>query len=367
MDENNEQVVDTIETLDTEVAETSNVEDEGPTFDDLAKEKLAIEDENDPLNQKSLENISKMLENSQMLVQIMQSQWEASARELSLNDKHMRMLAAVNDKYKENPPEHLTQEQLEEWDYLNGIDKITDEDIDEIFEEGHPVRGVDHSQTVDRIKGACKDFYGWLQTMRYYRQLHDAFLELNELEEEKNLNELREVADKEEDPDKKAEMLKSIDLYYNRKYLDFLAEPLPDEDRERIIAALDDEKKIKYWIDRCRQKLDSLKISSKFILEVSKFEKRFLEEKYHGNSNVFLVYFMMTSIYSDTGDKKSDGRTKVVSMVMALDAVIRNTWKEDKRDRVLDNIRKFEDQFLGKVPVNELTNPTAEEPTTSEE
>lgn len=341
--------------------EENNVQENEVAFEESVDEKLAIANENDPLDQKSLKNISQMLENARMMVSIMQSQWDASAKELSLNDKHMRMLAAVNDKYKVSPPEHLTEDQLNDWDYLNGIDHITDEDIDEIFEEDHPVRGVDHSQTVDRIKGACKDFYGWLQTMRYYKQLNDAFIQLNELEEEKNILELKETAEKEEDPEKKEMMLLSIESYYDTKYLDFLGKELPQDDIDRVIKALSDANKIKYWIDRCRAKLTSLKLSSKFILEISKFEKRYLEEKYHANSNVLLVYFMMYSIYSDNGDPKSEGRTRTISMVMALDAVMRNTWTEEKKNRVLDNIRKFEDQFLGKVPVNELTNPTSEE------
>ena len=40
-------------------------------------------------------------------------------------------------------------------------------------------------------------------------------------------------------------------------------------------------------------------------------------------------------------------------MVMALDGFIRNTWNEDRKKMILDNIRAFEDQFLDVVPTLE--------------
>lgn len=336
------------EVMNTSV-ETEDENKDKP-FAEEAGKKLAIEDEKDPLNEKSMENITNMLKNMEQMVMIMQSQWEASARELSLNDTHMRQLADINMKYRTNPPEEISEEDLQNWDYLNGIDKITDEEINEIFEEGHPVRGVDHSQTVDRIKGACKDFFGWVQMMKEYRNVHDAYLQLNELEEEKQIAELKERAEKEEDPEKKEAMLASIDLYYNRKYLKFLTEPVDDDFRDAICGALKDEKKVSYWIKRCRDKLTQLKISNKFILEIAQFEKRFLEEKYHKCSNVLLLYFMRTCIYAEAGNKKDDTRTKVVCMVMALDGVIRKTLPQERIDEILNNVRALEDQFIDSVP-----------------
>lgn len=314
-------------------------------------------DENDPLSGKSRKNVEEMLKNVEGMVRIMESQWMASARELGLKDEHMKKLAVLNDKYKQEPPEHLTEEQRQEWDYLNGIDHLTDEDIDSVFEEDHKVRGVDHTQTIDRIKGACQDFFQYLAIMKEYRAIHDAYIKLLELEEEKEIQELQAQADAEQDPDKKAGMLRSIDLYYNRKYLTFLKDELSEEDKTRIVKALGDEKKVEYWIKRTRDKLGSLKISSKFILECSQFEKRFLEEKYHKCSNVLLLYFMQTCIYSDTGNKKDDARTRTVCMVMAIDAVVRKTMSKERMEEVMNNIRALEDQFINIVPVP----PTAEE------
>lgn len=336
------------------VEETTPVgEAELVTTEEVAEEvnNKAIADEENPLNEQSSKNLSQLLTNLQGMVQIMESQWMASARELDLKDIHMRQLAAVNDKYKENPPEHLTEEQRNEWDYLNGIDKITDEDIHAIFPEGHKIYGVDHSQTVDRIKGACQDFYAWVSIMREYRNVHDAYIKLIELEEEKQIEELKVLAEKEIDEEKKAAMQESIDMYYNRKYLKWLSEPVDDFTKHRIVKILSDESKASYVINRCRDKLKQLKISSKFILELSQFEKRYLDEKYQKCSNVLLSYFMNTAVYNmEASDKKDDGRVKIVCMVMALDAIVRNTLDEEKKQMILDNITAFEDQFIDIVP-----------------
>ena len=146
--------------------------------------------------------------------------------------------------------------------------------------------------------------------------MHDAYIQLIELEEEKQIEQLKTLAETEEDPEKKAGMMESVDMYYNRKYLKWLADPMDDLAKKRILNALSDEKKAQYMINRCRDRLKQLKISSKFILELSQFEKRFLEEKYHKCSNVLLTYFMNTAIYMDPNNKKDDGRTKTVCMVM---------------------------------------------------
>lgn len=326
------------------------LEVENTVTEEAEDKNVAIADEENPMNEQSSENIQQLLKNIESVVQLMQSQWEASARELDLKDVHMRQLAVVNDRHKVEPPADLDEKALAEWDYLNGIDHMTEEEVNEIFEEGHTVRGVDHSQTVDRIKGACQDFFGWLSTLREYRNVQTAYFKLIELEEEKQIEELKMLAENETDEEKKKGMLESVDMYYNRKYLKFLAEPVDDVMKARIIKALSSTEKVQYMINRTRDKLQAMNISSKFILELSKFEKRFLDEKYHQNSNVLLLYFMYTCMYSDAKKKTDDARVKTVCMVMGLDGIIRNTWDEEKRTEMMNNINAFEDQFIGLCP-----------------
>ena len=59
---------------------------------------------------------------------------------------------------------------------------------------------------------------------------------------------------------------------------------------------------------------------------------------------------MQTIIYCDTYDKKDIKRTKSVCMVFALDNCIRNQWEEDKKERIMNNVRAFCDQIIDMLP-----------------
>jgi len=350
------------ETAQEEIKENETVE---AVQEEIAESGPIELDPENPINEMSMKQIEELMKQAEMMVQIMQNQWSASARELHINDTHMKELGKWNDDHRTPMPEDISEEERNNWDHLNGIDCITEEEVNRIFGEEHPIHGVMFSQTVDRIKAACNDFFGWLTTMREYRQIHDAYLELLEVEEEKNIEVLKAKAEEEEDPEKKAKMQESIDLYYDRKFLGWLAKPFAEDERDRILKALGDPKKIEYWLERCRTKLSQLKISQKFILEIAQFEQRFLPEKYHKANNVLLLYFMATCGYCKASDPEDDGRVKTVCMVIALDAFIRNTWREERKQNLLNNIIAFEDQFIDfiKEPEteHEVTPPITEE------
>ena len=163
------------------------------------------------------------------------------------------------------------------------------------------------------------------------------------------LSTLAEVVEVLEDPEKKEMMQKSIDLYINRKTLGFLRDPIDEKTMERILSNYKNEHKVSYWIQRTRDKLKQMKISQKFILEISHFETRFLEEKYHKCDNMLLMYFMSMIVYMDINNKDNPDRNKVACMVFALDRVIRNKMSEEQKKIVIDNIIALEDQFLAKL------------------
>ena len=338
------------ESLNTEkISEGTNEEIEAIEANVDEEATLINPEDEDLLNEENMRQLSLTLKSLEGTIKTMESLWLASASELSLKDEHMRQISMYNDKYKTPAPEGMTDEERSEWDYLNGIDKMTDEDIESIFEEGHPIYGVDHSQTIDRIKGAAEDFFNWLTSIREYRNIHDAYLKLLEMQEEENMNKLREAANKEPDEQKKQFMIEQIELYYKRKNLGFLADEIDEFTKNKILSVLTDEKKAEYYINRCRDKLNQLKISNKIILEISQFEKRFLEEKYHKCSQVLLTYFMSTCIFTDMAKKEDEGRIRTICMVMALDSIIRNTINEEKKNIIHDNIRKLEDQFINNI------------------
>ena len=352
---------ETTEEVATEPAEVVDTASE-TTEEAVAGDPKAIKNPDNPLEGASIEKIEQLLKNVQSIVQVMEERWRASERELDLKNHHIQELHKWNEEHK-TPKSEETPE--EEWDALNGLDSLTDEEIHRIFGDEHRIYGVDHSQTLDRIKGAMDDFMHWILAMREYNQIHDAYIQLLEMEEDKNIKILQAKADAEEDPERKKIFQDSIDLYYDNKLLGFLKNPLDEKFITRTVNALSDVKKVDYWIQRTREKLKQLKISSKFILEISQFEKRILEEKYWGNSNVFLLYFMQLCIYSNIGDKNDSDRLKVICIISAMDGIMRGTLQKDRREQVLNNIRAFEDQFLGLCPEpakkEEITPPMVED------
>lgn len=320
-----------------------------PEIEVAEEDPKAIEDAENPLAGNSMKNMAQLIKQVGEMVKIMEAQWGSSKEEFKLTDNHMKLLYQYNEEHMTAMPDYLTDEEKDKWDHFNGLNDIPEEKVLEIFGEDHPIIGVMHTQTLDRIKDVTNEFFSWMTTLKEYSQINDAYLNLIETEEEANMSHLRAVMEKETDPEKKATLQASLDLYYNRKYLDFLAEPMDERTVKKLVEAFSDKNKITYWLNRSQDKLKQLKISTKIILEISQFEKRFLPEKYHKASNMLLLHFMQTVIYCNCGDKNDDGRTKAVCMVLTLDRVVRKTASKDVYDRVIENIMKFEENFLDKI------------------
>lgn len=332
-------------------------------------EKVAVISEETPDNQKLItdeenplggefdeKRFIAMIKQIGEIVKVMESQWMDTKKEFKLTDTHMKQLYQYNEEHREVMPDNLSPEEQDSWDHFNGIDSIDEETVLSIFGEEHPIIGVMHTQTVDRIKDAVQEFFGWMTALKEYREVNDAYIKLVEEEEMKNINNLQDIMEKEEDPEKKAKMKESIDLYFERKYLGFMAVKQDKELINRLISAFSDKKKIEYWLNRSQDKMAQLKISTKFILEISQFEKRFLEEKYHKLSNMILLYFMQTIVYCDCTDKNDHNRNKAVCMVFALDKIIRNQFDDTTREKILNNIMAFLDQFIDKVNYETAVN-----------
>ena len=337
--------------------------------------------EEQPLNPITEKQLSQMMHQMRDMMGIMEAQWESSKKEFQITDTHMKTLYAFNEKYRTPPPEGMTEDEMDEgkYDRFNGLDKLTEDDIHHIFGESHPILVYDlpkedvssvdvdstdleefqkkvisfHPATIDRIKSVVLDFFSWMGAIKNYRQVHDAYMELMEFQEDKELESLKIAADNEEDPEKKKKILETLEVYYSRKYLDFLAEELDKKNLDRLVSAFSDQQKIDYWIGKARSKLKQLGISEKFILEISQFEKRFLEEKYHHQSNILLLYFLSLIAYSDIYDKTGMDRAKIICFVFGLDRFVRNVWKSEIRERILNNIISFQDQFMNKLPKGE--------------
>ena len=355
--------------IDTTIGEQAETIEEPVVDSDATKETVIatpkkIVDPNNPYGEDSLKNVAKMVKESGEMVKMMDQLWNQSKKELSITDEHMKQLYQFNEEHKTPMPENLTDEEINKWDHFNGIDQIEDADIRKIFGDEHPVWGVDIDHTRDRIKGAVVDFFNWLAAMRHYREIHDAYLQLIEQGEEESINKLKETAEKEEDPTKKAKLQRAIDDYYNLKYLQFLTE-IDDASIKTVLTVMKDEKKAIYWFNRSMDKLKQLKASSMFLMEISQFETRFLDKKYHKNNQVLLTYFMNLLIYkTNLNDQHDKGRAQVTCMLLMLDKIVRNACDTVSSSVIMENIRAFEDKFLPFIPDPE---PTEEDEETNEE
>ena len=359
MDEIKEQEVEFVGEKDYSVEETDNTtdvevsEEESNQTTETTEHKPVIEDSENPLTTMNEFEINKLLQNVRGMVELMGQSWASTKESMQISNEQLKELIQFNSVNRIPMPENLNDDEKEKWDKFNGLDKMTPEQVNEIFPEGHPIIGVEHHLTIQHMKEICDDYYSYVEVMEEYKAINSAYLQLNELREQKAIDDLKAAAETETDPEKKEAMQKSIDSYYNIKYLDFLAEEMKDEDKAKMIEIFQDSNRVKYLLNRTRTKLKHLKISDKFILEISKFENRFLEEKYHDRSNMLLLYFMRLLVYNTDLNRQNDiNRGKVTSMVVMLDNIVSNRCPVEIRERVLNNIRAMLDQLEGLVPTN---------------
>ena len=297
-----------------------------------------------------MKQLRELMKQTSEFMEFQRSLWDQIKAEFNLDETQMRVLLNYNEEVKDPLPEVSGENKNEEKEYdpLNGIDKISEEKVIEIFGEDAEVIGIQHSQTIDRLKSATEIFYTLMQSSYEYDSINKEYSELIELREEAYIATMKEMIEAEEDQEKKLNLMKSLDNLYYIKYLGFLREPLDDRTTRRIVTHFHDKYKIEYDIEKTRYHLKRLNILDRFIVEISSFETRFLDERYHKQDNLLLLYFMIRIVYEDINEGKP-ARLHVISMVIMLNKFIRNMLSEDMRNVVLNNIIALEDQFLGKI------------------
>lgn len=317
----------------------TNEETTEETSEDIATQE---EDGNIKLDEKQIRGLVSQAKD---MVQIMQSAWDDTKSDLKITNDHIKKLYDFNEANCDPMPDDLSDEDKNKWDHFNGIDKLTEQDALDIFGEGHPIIGITHDITKDRVKSAIEDFFNLESAKREYSNIELAYREALDMQTDYKMKQLAIYAESEQDPEKKQKMLDIIDNFYNIKNLDFIAEPLPEKELNALVDAYGDEKKIDYWMNRTRDKLKQMKISPVFIAEISQFEKRFMDEKYHSLSNMFLLYFMRLITFSSVSYNNEE-RTKVTAIIMAMDNIIRKGGNKETNEHVMNNIEALLDQFI---------------------
>lgn len=310
------------------------------------KDKGPLLKEGTPLDGMTIDQLNTMMRNLNSMATMMEESWMSTKKEFKLTDDQMKDLYQYNEQHRKKAPDNLTPEEMEKWDYFNGLNEIPDEEITKIFGEEHPIIGVDVTQTRDRIKSSMEDYFNWISAVKELSETNVAYMQYLELNEQTQMKELEIVMENETDPVRKEGMKKALDEYWSNKYLDFLREPIDEREMNMIINAYGDTKKVSYWLDRCREKLRQLQLNQKLILEMSQFERRFLPEKYHPISNMVLLKFVQITRYAKVSDPKDTERMRSISMAFALDFVMRNIFDEEHRNRVLNNIMAYLDQLI---------------------
>lgn len=331
--------------LDFKKPEETEQESSNPGEANDAVNSLGL-DPDKPLSDENMAMLNGLLKNIRKSLDVVENIWFQTRDEFKLSASLVSELWVYNENHKKPKPADVDEK---DWNFFNGLTDIPEDEIERIFGEDHPIIGVHPDQTRDRIQTVMNDFYSWSNLSREYSETDRQYRILMEMKEDQNMMELQAIANNEKDPAMREAALAAIDEYKYRKYLDFMAEPMSDRDKKRLIDAFGDGKKVDYWITRTRDKLKQMAISQEFILEISKFEDRFLPEKYHKLSNMTLLYFMNTVTYGNVSDPKSRDRGTITAMVMAFDSVIRNVFSADVRQRVLNNIMGLLDQLIDGV------------------
>ena len=118
---------------------------------------------------------------------ILENSWNQTQKEFKITESQIKQVYQFNEQNRDPMPDGLTEEEQDNFDHFNGIDKLTDEKITEIFGEAtpeNPIVCIDKSQTIDRIKQAVADFFYWLSALRQYNQADIAYMQLMETKEE---------------------------------------------------------------------------------------------------------------------------------------------------------------------------------------
>lgn len=281
------------------------------------------------------------LRSTKTMVDFFQSTWDDAKREFGITDDQMAELIRYNNEVRLPKADDQTDE---DYDELNGLLTVPAEKLEEIFGHGSKLFGVDHTQTIDRVRYAANLFEQLFMVLREYRQVETAMSEAMDESEKLSVEYLRQVAENETDPEKRARAQASLDKYLSIKYLSFLTH-LDDNVRSQVVKTFYDQRRIRYVLERGRNQLKRAKIPEMVILELSSFEKRCLPEKYHRQSNLMLLTLLQLAAYGKPADNQEVKR-QVTALTLGLDKLIRGQLSEEDRELTMANILTFEDSFL---------------------
>ena len=348
----NKEIIEDAEIVKVYDDETSSSEVPNNPYDNINMDDFKLSDEQlhtlmskDSDETITIEDMNQLIVSMRDMIGVVEQMWINYKKSYNITDEHLKALAAFNAEHCEPK----VDDSEEKYDYFNGLNKLTSEDIVKIFGEDSIIGSEADEKTIKLIKDIVDSYFSWLSGSKQFQQLNNTYTNLIEENEQAKMDELKKIADAETDPSKKEMMLKAYNEYYSLKYLDFLKEPINEFRMSIMNQQFINAEKINYLIERTKEKLEEMKFSSMFVLELSNFETRFLDSKYKDQNNILLLWFLNQVVYGDLKDSKKKDRVIVVSFVLAMDRLIRKQWNEEITTRIMNNIIALEDQFTESI------------------
>lgn len=304
----------------------------------------------------TMEQVTQAYQHAREILQIMESTWKSTIATYKIEHSHIEKLTQFNIGNRDPKPETPVKDEAGneiQYDPCNGLLKLTEQDCIDIFGADHPIIGVTHELTLDRVHDAYEDFYNWSNALYEFREIDKAYVEYTDEKEAEQLKILQEAAKTEEDPVKAAAINDAITQYYNKIYLEFLTEPISSIRIDNIVNRLSNADKAQYILKRTTEKLRQMKISAQFIPEIVKFESTFLPEEYSVCDGVLLMYFCDLITYCDISNRKDNDRNNAIYLTVMIDRYIRNLLKPEVKEKIKNNIIEFENRFINLVPRSE--------------
>lgn len=307
----------------------------------------------------TMEQVTQAYRHAREILQILEATWKSTVVTYKIEHTHIEKLTQFNIEHRDPKPEVPEKDENGKdivYDPCNGLKKLTEQDCIDIFGEDHPIIGVTHELTLDRVHDAYEDFYNWSNALHEFREIDKAYVEYTDEKEAEQLKILQEAAATEEDPVKAKSINEAITQYYNKIYLEFLTDPISSIRIDNIVNRLSNADKAQYILKRAVEKLRQMKISAQFIPEIVKFESTFLPEEYSVCDGVLLMYFCDLITYCDISNTRDNDRNNAIYMTVMIDRYIRNLLKPDVKERIKNNIIEFENNFINLVPRKEPDN-----------
>jgi len=326
------------EPISENVDESSdNDNNSGESEEDKKKETL-------PISQ--LQDFLRMVSST---IKQMESKWRMVSSQLKLTQPIIKKIYTYNNEHAIPLPEEATAEAHVQYDHFNGLDNITLNELKEILGPDHQLVHGNLKDNIEMIKNAMGLFINWLASLKEYKSAYKEYQEILDAEQYKNIEVLKNILESDpENPDRE-KIEAALNSYYDNLYLNFLSTPLSDEVIARLINVFNDKEKFDYWENRAAAKLKQIGVVPLTIVELASFEKKYLDEKYHKCSNMLALYVMNLARYARNDDKSPNNmKRKILLITSTLHKFIEGNMKDEQKEKVLENVKAFLDQFLDK-------------------